>query len=210
MKNHGNQSAKTQVRLMTNKKVLIGCEFSGIVRDAFIAEGHDAISCDLLPTERVGPHYQGDVRDLFSEHWDLAIFHPPCTRLCNSGVRWLHERNLWDELEEGAQFFLDCLNAPIMQIAVENPIMHKHAKAIIKKDYTQKVQPWQFGDKLSKQTCFWLKNLPLLKSTDIVPRNKREQKVWLASPSPTRWKARSRFPPGMANAMAIQWGKANS
>ena len=187
-------------------KVLIGCEFSGIVRDAFIAQGHDAISCDLLPTEVPGPHYQGDVRDLFSEEWDLGIFHPPCTRLCNSGVRWLHERNLWNELELGANFFLDCLNAPIPRIAVENPIMHKHAKRIIKTNQDQCVQPWQFGDKLSKRTCFWLRNLPTLRQTELIPQNQRQQKVWLASPSPTRWKDRSRFPKGIAKAMASQWG----
>ena len=187
-------------------RVLVGCEFSGVVRDAFIAQGHEAMSCDLLPTERSGPHYQGDLRDVLDNTWDLGIFHPPCTRLCNSGVRWLHERDLWDELEEGASFFKLCLEAPIPKVAVENPIMHKYAKSIIGKNYTQCVQPWQFGDKLSKKTCFWLRNLPILRSTNVVPQNQRAQKVWLASPSPTRWKERSRFPQGIANAMAEQWG----
>lgn len=184
-------------------RVLIGCEFSGIVRDAFIAAGHDALSCDLLPTERPGPHYQGDVRALFVEQWDLAIFHPPCTRLCNSGVRWLAERNLWEEMREGAKFFLDCLNAPIPRIAVENPIMHKYAKKEIGVPYTQYIEPYWFGDPVHKETRLWLKGLPKLVPTNVV---RPEKGVHKEPPGPNRWKNRSRFFPGVAAAMAAQWG----
>jgi len=186
-------------------KVLIACEFSGVVRDAFIAAGHDAMSCDLLPTEAPGPHYQGDVLNILRDGWDLMIAHPPCTRLANSGVRWLHERNLWAEMEAAALFFKALMDAPILQIAIENPIMHKYALAIIGRRYDQIIQPWQFGHGESKQTCLWLKGLDKLRPTEIV--DGREQRIWRLPPTADRWKLRSMTYPGVAAAMAAQWGR---
>lgn len=186
-------------------RVLIACEFSGIVRDEFIKKGHDAISCDLLSTERPGPHHQGDVRPLLKEFWDLVIAHPPCTRLCNSGVRWLKERNLWDEMERDAQFFLDCFNANAPRVAVENPVMHCYAREIIGK-HTFTVQPWQFGDNVKKRTCFWTRGLANLVPTSFLDGATAEPRVHSASPSSDRWKDRSRTYPGLARAMATQWG----
>lgn len=196
-------------------KVLIACEFSGVVRRAFDALGHDVWSCDLLPAEdATNRHIRGDVRDVLNDGWDLMmVAHPPCTRLCNSGVRWLSVAppgrtlaDMWRELEEGCSLFSSLWNAPIPRIAIENPVMHKHAKARIANyvEFSQSIQPWQFGEPECKRTCFWLKNLPLLKPTNIVEG--RSQKVWLTSPSPDRWKIRSRFFPGVAAAMAEQWG----
>lgn len=194
--------------------VLVGCEFSGIVRDAFRRTGHNAWSCDLLPAEDGSPyHVEGDVRRVMRADWDLAIFHPPCTRLCNSGVRWLHEppsgvgrEEIWRELEEGADLFSECWNASIPFIAVENPVMHRHAKERIRnyQEPAQSIQPWQFGHGETKRTCLWLKNLPPLVPTDIV--DGREARVHRMSPGPDRWKERSRFFPGIAEAMASQWG----
>ena len=127
-------------------KVLVACEFSGTVRDAFIRAGHDAMSCDLLPTESPGPHYQGDVFDVIGDGWDMMIAHPPCTYLANSGVRWLHtQAGRLEKMEQGAKFFRDLLNYPIGRIAVENPIIHKHAAEIIGRRQDQAIQPWQFG-----------------------------------------------------------------
>lgn len=188
------------------KKVLVACEFSGIVRDAFIEQGHDAISCDLLPSEKPGPHIQGDVRPLLKKPWDLVIAHPPCTRLCNSGVRWLHERNLWAELDEAAEFFLDCLQANSPHVAVENPIMHKYAKKLIGNDFSFSIQPWQFGDNYKKRTCFWTKNLPNLKPTSDLDGSSALAQVHMETRSKDRWKNRSRTYPGIAKAMAEQWG----
>jgi len=185
-------------------RVLVCCEFSGVVRDAFIAAGHNAVSCDLLPSERPGPHYQGDVRDILGDGWDLMIAHPPCTRLANSGVRWLHERNLWDEMREAAEFFRLLLDAPIPRIAVENPIPHRYALEIIGRKYDQIIQPWQFGHGETKATCLWLKNLPPLHPTNIVAG--REHRIWKMPPSPRRALERSRTYPGIARAMAEQWG----
>lgn len=196
-------------------KVLVTCEYSGIVRDAFLERGHDAWSCDLLPTERnSNRHIVGDVRDILHDGWDmLMVAHPPCTRLCNSGVRWLYKppkgktkEQMWHELQEGADLFSDMWNAPIEKICVENPVMHKHAKALIRnyQEFAQSVQPWQFGHGEVKRTCFWLKNLAPLTPTDIVAG--REARVHKAPPSPDRWKERSRFFPGIAKAMASQWG----
>ncbi len=184
-------------------KVLVACEYSGTVRDAFIRLGHNAMSCDLLPTERDGPHYQGDVRDILYEDWDLMIAHPPCTRLANSGVRWLHERNLWDDMTEAAEFFKLLLDAPIPHIAVENPIPHKYALEIIGQKYDQKIQPWQFGHGETKATCLWLRGLPLLEPTNIVEG--REQRLWKLPPSKDRWKLRAKTFEGIAEAMATQW-----
>ncbi len=185
-------------------KILIACEFSGMVRDSFIRAGHDAISCDILPTERAGPHILGDVVAELQKPWDLVIAHPPCTRLCNSGVRWLHERNLWEELKSGAEFFLKCLNANAPRIAVENPVMHKYAIEIIGRKQNFCVQPWEHGEPYTKRTCFWTKGLPDITPTKIV--SGREAAVHYESPSKNRWKKRSRTYSGIAEALAQQWG----
>lgn len=199
---------------MRELKVLVACEFSGTVRDAFLERGHDAWSCDLLPDERgSNRHIRGDVRDILDERWDMIIVaHPPCTRLCNSGVRWLDEpppgrtrEEMWQELEAGADLFSTLWNASAPCIAVENPVMHKHAKARIR-GYTppaQSVQPWQFGHPETKRTCLWLKNLPPLRPTNIVAG--REARVHRMPQGPNRWRERSRFFPGIAAAMADQW-----
>lgn len=186
-------------------KILIACEYSGTVRDAFAALGHDVISCDLLPSEKPGKHYQGDVFDIINDGFDLMIAHPPCTRLCNSGVRWLNERNLWDEMREGALFFKRLLNCDIPKICIENPIMHKYAKEIIGAEQSQIVQPWMFGHGETKATCLWLKGLPLLQNENVVLG--RRPKIHFMSPGPERGKERSRTFQGIANAMANQWGK---
>lgn len=196
-------------------RVLVACEFSGIVRRAFAARGHDAWSCDLMPAEDgSNRHYVGDARDILGDGWDLLmVAHPPCTRLCNSGVRWLSSpppgRTVDDmraELAKGAALFSAFWNAPIERICVENPVMHRHAKALIV-DYrppSQSVQPWQFGHGEVKRTCFWLRNLPALKPTTIVEG--REARVHRHPPGPDRWRERSRFFSGIAEAMAQQWG----
>ncbi len=185
-------------------KVLVACEFSGIVRDAFIARGHDAISCDYLPTERPGPHIQGNVTHELYKDWDLIIAHPPCTRLANSGVRWLHERDLWQELYFACEFFNMFQTQGLKtMVAIENPIPHKYAVQYIGK-YTQIVQPWMFGHGETKATCLWLYNLPKLQPTNIV--DGREGRVFKMPPSPERWKDRSRTLTGFAEAMAEQWG----
>lgn len=182
---------------------LIACEYSGRVRDAMLAIGIDAVSCDLLPSEAEGPHIQGDVTDQLQRRWAGVIAHPPCTRLCNSGVRWLAERDLWEDMKEAAKFFLLCLNANAPRVAVENPVMHGHARKIVgPASFT--IQPWQFGDPFTKRTCFWTRNLPTLHPTNIV--NERKAECHLASPSPNRWKERSRTYPGIAHAIASQWG----
>ncbi|MEF2552021.1 hypothetical protein VQ042_11720 [Aurantimonas sp. A2-1-M11] len=196
-------------------RVLVACEFSGIVRNAFLDRGHDAWSCDLLPSDDgSNRHIRGDARDLLDDGWDLLmVAHPPCTRLCNSGVRWLTappagktREQMWDDLEEGAALFSTFWNAPIERIAVENPVMHKHAKARIRNyaEPAQSVQPWQFGHGETKRTCLWLKNLPALVPTNVVEG--RDQRVHRMSPGPDRWRERSRFFPGIAEAMADQWG----
>jgi len=195
-------------------RILIACEFSGTVRNAFLERGHDAWSCDLLPSEDgSNRHIQGDARGILDDGWDyLIVAHPPCTRLCNSGVRWLHKpppsrtkESMWEELEEGAALFSAFWNAPIPRIAVENPVMHRHAKIRIV-NYAppaQSVQPYEFGHGETKRTCLWLKNLPTLVPTDIVAG--REARVHRMPPGPDRWKERSRFFPGIARAMAEQW-----
>ncbi|CAH1649913.1 conserved hypothetical protein [Hyphomicrobiales bacterium] len=199
-------------------RVLVACEFSGTVRRAFAARGHDAWSCDLLPAEdRSNRHIVGDARDLLNDGWDLLVAHPPCTRLCNSGVRWLTKAppgrtldEMHAELREGAALFSAFWNAPIERIAVENPVMHRHAKALISnyRPPAQSVQPWQFGHGEVKRTCFWLRNLPPLKPTNIVEG--REARVHRQSPGPDRWRERSRFFTGIAEAMADQWGSLDS
>uniref|UniRef100_A0A6M3LFF8 Putative methyltransferase n=1 Tax=viral metagenome TaxID=1070528 RepID=A0A6M3LFF8_9ZZZZ len=187
---------------MTDKvNVLIACEFSGIVRNAFKKMGHDALSCDLLPTERPGNHYQGDVRDiLYDKVFDLMIAFPPCFRLAVSGARWFKGRE--KEQKEAIKFFMELINAPIPRICVENPI---GIMSTVYRKPDQIIQPWQFGHGETKATCLWLKNLPLLKPTNIVEG--REGRVWKESPGPERWKNRSRIYTGFAEAMVEQWEK---
>lgn len=183
----------------------MACEYSGRVRDAFIARGHDAVSCDMLPSETPGPHVQGDVMPLLRQKWDLVICHPPCTRLCNSGVRWLAERNLWDDMRTGAEFFVACLNANAPRVAVENPVMHRYAREIIGRGPDFTVQPWQFGDNFKKRTCFWTRGLPPLAATSGLDGSTALAECHLASPGPHRAANRSRTYPGLAAAMASQW-----
>jgi len=194
-------------------KVLIACEYSGTVRDAFIARGHDAMSCDLLPTDKKGPHHQGSVFDIIDQGWDLMVAHPPCTYLCNSGVCWLDKKEgRRDQMKAGAEFFKQLLEADIPHIAVENPIMHKYAKAIIGRGPDQIIQPWMFGHKEKKGTGLWLKGLPKLvpttdlkDETDILPK-RLQQRIHWQSPGKDRWKVRSTTFKGIAKAMAKQWG----
>jgi hypothetical protein len=192
---------------VSGARVLIGCECSGVVREAFRALGHDAWSCDTSPSEDGSLfHICGDVRDHLSDGWDLGIFHPPCTRLCNSGVRWLAERNLWGELQEAAALFLDCLNAPIPRVAVENPVMHGHASSIIGRGPNFTIQPWQFGDNFRKRTCFWTRGLPPLWHTSSLTGDDAIAAVHNEPPSKNRARNRSVTYPGVAFAMAAQWG----
>lgn len=186
-------------------RVLVACEYSGEVRRAFARRGHDAWSCDLLPSEDGSRnHIQADVTTILHDNWDLMVAHPPCTRLCNSGVRWLHERDLWEDLDEACKFFLALWNAPIYKIAIENPTMHRHATERIGVQPAFSIQPWQFGHGETKRTCFWTKNLPPLLPTNVV--SGREAKVHRMPPSKERWKDRSRTYSGIADAIAEQWG----
>lgn len=205
-------------------RVLVGCETSGKVRRAFAALGFDAWSCDLLPADDgSNRHYQCDVRDLLADGWHLlTVMHPPCTRLCNSGVRWLTSPpkgrtldDMWADLDEGAALFSSCWNADIPHKAVENPVMHRHAKERITnyQPPAQTVQPWWFGDEAFKATSFYLHQLPNLNATRrLVPpkpgseEHKQWSKVHRASPGPLRWKARSETYDGIAAAAAEQWG----
>lgn len=181
-------------------KVLIACEFSGIVREAFHNLGHYALSCDLLQSEQQGNHYQGDVKDILCDGWDLMIAHPPCTHLAISGARWFKDKK--DEQEEALEFVELLLNAPIEKIALENPISIISTR-IRKPD--QIIQPWQFGHGEIKATCLWLKNLPKLIPTNIV--DGRNPRIHHMPPSPDRWKERSRTYQGIADAMAQQWSQ---
>lgn len=195
-------------------KVLIACEYSGRVRDAFIAKGHDAMSCDLLPTDVEGPHYKGNVFDLDLASFDLMVAHPPCTYLTNSGVCWLHkDPSRWALLDEGAAFFKALMDAPIPRKAIENPIQHKYARERIGRKQSQVIQPWMFGHTEQKATCLWLEGLPLLQPTNNVkeqmlalPKNERERLHYLP-PSVDRWKLRSTTYQGIADAMAEQWSR---
>ncbi len=201
-------------------KVLVACEFSGIVRDAFIAKGHDAMSCDLLPTERPGPHYQGDVFDIIEDDWDMMIAHPPCTYLCSSGLHWNGRIIGREQLTHEAMLFIFSLMGEgfihhgISKIALENSV-GRIGTAYRKAD--QIIQPWQFGHDASKATCLWLKGLPLLQSTKIIEGklSNKGKKVWgnqtpsgqnKLGPSLDRAKERSRTYEGIAAAMAEQWG----
>ena len=181
-------------------RVLVACEFSGIVRDAFIARGHDAVSCDLLPSEKPGPHIQGDVRYQLDKTWDLMVAHPPCTHLAVSGARWFKGKERQQSEALDFVYHLMCARH-IRCITVENPISIISSR-IRKPD--QIIQPWQFGHGETKATCLWLKNLPHLTPTNIVEG--RTARVHRASPGPDRWKERSRTLSGIAAAMAEQWG----
>ncbi len=185
-------------------RLLNGCAKSKFIADAFEAMGWEAWTCDILPAEGPGNHIQDDVLNHLDDGWDMAIFHPDCTRLCNSGVRWLHERpELWEDLRKSAKFFNKLLDAKIPRKVTENPIQHKYARALIRK-YDQIIQPWWFGEGETKATCLWLENLPLLKPTNIV--DGRYARVHREPPSKDRQENRSRTCKGIADAMAEQWG----
>jgi len=180
-------------------KILIACEFSGVVREAFRKQGHDAWSCDLLPSDIEGNHFWGDVQEFLDNGWDMMIAHPPCTHLAVSGARWFKDK--LEEQKEAIEFFMQLINSPIRRICVENPV------SIMSTRYRkpdQYIQPWQFGHGETKKTCLWLKNLPLLKPTNIVEG--REGRIWKLPPSKDRWKLRSVTYQGIADAMAEQWG----
>ena len=192
-------------------RVLVACEYSGAVRDAFRAAGHDALSCDLLPSDGPGPHYQGPAQDIIGQGWDLMVAHPPCTYLSVSGMHWT-KRGLRDpQLTEDALAFVRLLmDAPVPRIAIENPISVISSR-IRKPD--QIIQPWQFGHDASKATCLWLQGLPLLQPVNQLPGDHKTRRANQTpsgqnklGPSPDRWKLRSRTYDGIANAMAQQWG----
>ncbi len=190
-------------------KILIACEFSGTVRDAFIARDHNAWSCDLLPTEKKGPHIQDDVLKHLNEGWDLMIAFPPCTHLSVSGARWFKIKT--EEQKKAIDFFIKLVVAHIPRIMIENPI---GIMSTLYRKPDQIIQPWMFGHAETKATCLWLENLPILKPTNIVGEKlplfgkdgHREQRIWKEPPSSDRWKNRSRTYQGIANAMAEQWG----
>jgi len=206
-------------------KILIGCETSGTVRNAFLEQGHDTWSCDILPADDLtNRHIQDDVRNVIEQDdWDLLmVAHPPCTRLCNSGVRWLDnpppgktKEEMYAELDEGAELFSYLWNCDVPKIAVENPIMHKYAKERIVnfQKQSQTIQPYEFAksidaeDNVSKRTCLWLKNLPLLQPTGNLTKETARHDIHNCPPGKDRWKIRSKFHIGIAEAMADQWGK---
>ena len=181
-------------------KVLVACEYSGVVRDAFMRRGHDAMSCDLLPTESPGPHYEGDVMDIIGDGWDLMIAHPPCTHLAVSGARWFKDKQ--QEQAAALEFVRLLLAAPIPRIALENPVSIISSR-IRKPD--QVIQPYQFGHRDTKKTCLWLKGLPPLMWTHLT--DGRDDTIHKMPPGPDRWKNRSRTYAGIAEAMAGQWGQ---
>jgi len=200
-------------------RVLVACEYSGAVRDEFIKLGHDAMSCDLLPTDVPGPHYEGDVFDIIDDGWDIMIAFPPCTHLALSGAAWFEQKRKDGRQEEAIDFVKKLMSAPIDKIAIENPL------GVIPnyiRPYDQIIQPYMFGDAFQKSTCLWLKNLPLLKSTNIVSKGefyewvdkktgqKKRQPLWYyeaLKEGKDRWKIRSQTFPGIAKAMAEQWSK---
>lgn len=182
-------------------KILVGCEYSGIVRDAFIARGHDAMSCDILPTERPGPHYQGDVRDVLDYPWDMAIFHPPCTDLSVSGARHFAAKRMDGRQQASASFFMRMARCGIPKIAIENPVC---IMSSLWRRPDQIIQPWMFGHGETKATCLWLVNLPPLRATNVVAG--REARIHKMPPSAERGKLRSETYLGIAEAMAEQWG----
>jgi len=188
-------------------RVLVACEYSGVVRDAFLARGHDAVSCDLLPTDVPGPHIEGDVRAVLNDDWDLMIAHPPCTHLCSSGALHFHKKAT--QQAEALQFVRDLLDSPIPRVCVENPVGVLSTR-LRKPD--QIIHPWEFGHPESKTTCLWLKRLPPLFVTGWLVRsgarwdNQTPSGQNRLPPSPDRWKLRSATYPGIAKAMADQWG----
>ncbi len=192
----------------------MACEFSGTIRDAFRAAGHEAYSCDLLPTDSNPEyHFQCDVREVLDRDWNLIVAHPDCTYLTNSGVCHLHtDESRWAKLDAGAEFFKLFLNHPCPKICIENPIPHKYALERIGKKYTQIIHPYQYGHTERKSTCLWLKGLPPLKPTNDVKKEmlllpkSQSQRLHYLSPGPNRWKERSRTFKGFAQAMAEQWG----
>lgn len=194
--------------MVGSMKVLVACEYSGRVRDAFIGGGHDAMSCDFLPTDAPGPHYQGDVRDVLDYPWDLMVAHPPCTDLSVSGAAWFAKKRLVGAQQASASFFLALAKADIPRIAIENPVC---VMSSLWRKPDQVIQPWMFGHTEQKATCLWLKGLPLLTPTNNVkdemmklPKNERERLHYLP-PSKDRWKIRSETYQGIADAMAAQW-----
>ena len=182
-------------------RVLVGCEYSGTVRDAFIRGGHEAMSCDLLPTDAPGPHYQGDIRDVLDYPWDMAIFHPPCTDLAVSGARHFGGKRMTGRQQSSVSFFMSLAKADIPRIAIENPIC---IMSSVWRKPDQVIQPWQFGHGETKATCLWLKSLPPLVPTNVV--DGRDNRIHRMPPSPDRWKLRSITYAGIAQAMATQWG----
>jgi hypothetical protein len=182
-------------------RVLVACEFSGVVRDAFIARGHDAMSCDFHETERPGPHYRGDVRDVWDACWDLMIAHPDCTHLAVSGARHFDQKRLDGRQAKGIAFFMQLTRTPVPRWAIENPV------CIMSRLYRrpdQIIQPWQYGHGETKATCLWLNGLPPLQPTNVV--DGRANRIHTMAPSPDRWRERSRTYQGIADAMANQWG----
>jgi len=182
-------------------RVLIACEYSGAVRDHFLGGGHEAMSCDLLPTDVPGPHYQGDVRDVLDYPWDLMIAHPPCTHLSVSGARHFEAKRMDGRQQSAVSFFMMLAKADIPMIAIENPVC---IMSSMWRQPDQTIQPWQFGHGETKATALWLKGLPLLRPTNIVEG--REDRIHRMPPGPERWKERSKTYPGIAAAMADQWG----
>ena len=195
-------------------KILIACEYSGVVRDAFIKKGHDAISCDILPTEASGPHYLGDVSDILNDGWDMMIAHPPCTYLSVSVIHWNNRGRGWEETNKALEFVKALMNAPIDRICIENPVSIISSR-IRRPD--QSIHPYEFGHDASKKTCLWLKGLPKLTPTQIIqPRIVSGKKRWgnqtdsgqnKLPPSKDRWKVRSKTYSGIADAMANQWSE---
>lgn len=192
-------------------RVLVACEYSGAVRDAFIAQGHDAVSCDLLPTDVPGPHHEGSVLDIINDGWDMMIAFPPCTHLAVSGARWFAAKRADGRQQQGIDFFMELANANIPKIAIENPV------GIMSTEWRkpdQIIQPWQFGHEATKTTCLWLKGLPELTPTNIVGKGERHitksgrslPKWYNLPPSEDRWKVRSKTFQGIADAMSQQWG----
>lgn len=182
-------------------RVLVACEYSGVVRDAFIRLGHEAMSCDLLPTNAPGPHYQGDVRDVLHYPWDLMIAHPPCTHLSVSGARHFSAKRIDGRQQSAVSFFMELAKSDIPRIAIENPVC---VMSSLWRKPDQVIQPWQFGHGETKATCLWLKGLDPLLPTKIV--DGREQRIHRLPPSKDRWKIRSETFQGIAEAMAVQWG----
>lgn len=222
------QSKGIPVHIWRQKKIVVGCEFSGIVRDAFRREGHWAISVDLIPSERPGPHYEGSIEAFFAafkpSDFDIMIGHPPCTYLTNAGSKHLYiggrkengrDEERWQKMRDAAQFFNTLLSYDVPRICVENPVMHCHAAELIAREYGQIIQPYEHGHPETKKTCLWLKNLPPLMPTNVIPPdyekypkgrgNGFEPRVHYESPGPDRWKNRSRTMEGVAKAMASQW-----